>query len=560
VTWCMDLEEWSFIAGCRRTVLAVACVAAALSCKESPTEPLGPPSTLTVVAGDQQTAEVGTELAEPLAVKVTDSEGTPIPGQLVNFRVVSGNGSLLAGTALTNSRGIAYDRWTLGNSIAESQRVEARAIDPTSGAPLLSTVFQATARAGAAASISKVSGDPQATVGSGASPSPAVRVADRFGNPVAGVAVTFSVASGGGSVTGESPVTDSLGIATVGTWVAGPVAGEQRLTASAGQLAPVTFIASVAPAAPARLALIFPPQVQVKSSAPLRPDYPIVQLQDAHGNLVNQSGVVVSVAVASGDEAYLSQPTAETFAGAAHFSGLEIVGLPGARTLRFSSPGLEPVVSGEISVISGPPTRIEAISQYEGQRDSVGSLVQAPVVQLKDADGNPVSGWAVRFVIPDRGAVGDTLAFTDAAGFARARTWTLSTQPGLNTVIASTNGIGLTGRDTILSTPFYAVANPGGPANIQKLTGDNQSAQAGASVPVHPTVLVTDKYGNNVPSFSVVFTVTAGGGSVELPVSKTNDAGVAGPGNWVLGPSPGLNTLQAGATGAPPVVFTATGY
>jgi hypothetical protein len=47
---------------------------------------------------------------------------------------------------------------------------------------------------------------------------PAVQVADTFGNPVPGLTVTFSVLSGGGSVTGGSVQTDASGNATVGSW------------------------------------------------------------------------------------------------------------------------------------------------------------------------------------------------------------------------------------------------------------------------------------------------------------------------------------------------------
>jgi hypothetical protein len=77
-------------------------------------------------------------------------------------------------------------------------------------------------------------------------------VTDASGNPVSGIAVTFAVASGGGTATGTSRTTDASGVATVGSWTLGAALGANTLTATAtGQgLAgnPATFNATAAPA------------------------------------------------------------------------------------------------------------------------------------------------------------------------------------------------------------------------------------------------------------------------------------------------------------------------
>ena len=61
---------------------------------------------------------------------------------------------------------------------------------------------------------------------------PSVIVQDASGNPVSGVAVNFVVGSGGGSVTGNHPVSDASGVATVGSWTLGPTSGTNILVAS----------------------------------------------------------------------------------------------------------------------------------------------------------------------------------------------------------------------------------------------------------------------------------------------------------------------------------------
>ncbi len=75
---------------------------------------------------------------------------------------------------------------------------------------------------------------------------PSVKVVDLDANPVSGVAVTFAVASGGGSVTGGSTTSNASGVATVGDWTLGAAAGANTLTATSTGLAgsPLTFTAT----------------------------------------------------------------------------------------------------------------------------------------------------------------------------------------------------------------------------------------------------------------------------------------------------------------------------
>lgn len=75
---------------------------------------------------------------------------------------------------------------------------------------------------------------------------PSVKVTDADGIGVPDVQVIFAVTGGGGSLTGGTIVTNSSGIATVGSWTMGPAAGANTLTASSTGLtgSPVTFTAN----------------------------------------------------------------------------------------------------------------------------------------------------------------------------------------------------------------------------------------------------------------------------------------------------------------------------
>ena len=81
--------------------------------------------------------------------------------------------------------------------------------------------------------MSKNGGDGQTAVSGTALPvRPSVVLRDSGGSPIQGEAVTFSVASGGGSITGATQVTDQNGVATVGSWTLGTADGANALIAT----------------------------------------------------------------------------------------------------------------------------------------------------------------------------------------------------------------------------------------------------------------------------------------------------------------------------------------
>ncbi|HEX6057429.1 MAG TPA: Ig-like domain-containing protein, partial [Gemmatimonadaceae bacterium] len=175
-------------------VVLVAAGALLGACSDSSgTDDGGPPASMEVVGGNGQQGVVGEELVGPLVVKVTDDRGRPVRGQLVNWRVTAGGGSVFAGSALTNREGVAQERWTLGTVAGAAQRVEARAVDDVTGAALVFATFEATAEAGPATTLApSVEGPLAAPVGA-AIPTPiTARATDRFDNPVPGVVVTWT--------------------------------------------------------------------------------------------------------------------------------------------------------------------------------------------------------------------------------------------------------------------------------------------------------------------------------------------------------------------------------
>lgn len=102
----------------------------------------------TIIAGDQQQWLAGYELPDPIVVQATDSKGKPVKEALVNFRVTGGGGSVFAGSAITNDKGIAQDYWAIGPEPGENW-LEVRAVDPTTGEKHVYAEFMANGIPGA---------------------------------------------------------------------------------------------------------------------------------------------------------------------------------------------------------------------------------------------------------------------------------------------------------------------------------------------------------------------------------------------------------------------------
>jgi hypothetical protein len=339
-------------------VAAAATLLALAGCDENPTalRP-GAPAALLIVSGDEQQGTVNAELANPVVVRVTDENDQPVPGQIVNFRVTAGNGSVFAGAAITNAGGIAQERWTLGTVATEIQRLEVRAVDPATGAPLVFATFRATAVAGPAATIEMVEGDNAVTTaGTAVSVAPRVRVVDEFSNPVSGFAVMFAVASGGGAATGTTATTDASGLATVGSWRLGAV-GANTLTAAGAGLtgSPVTFSATATSGNYTISASVF--------DAPVGTQFVVTaQLTDGAGTPVPVAGRTVTWSNTGGAGSFESatsttnaQGTASvTFTVGTVFSGdVTVIG-----TDNLSATG-----SRSVSVSRGPPAKLYFVTQ-----------------------------------------------------------------------------------------------------------------------------------------------------------------------------------------------------
>ncbi|HEX2188613.1 MAG TPA: Ig-like domain-containing protein, partial [Longimicrobiaceae bacterium] len=481
----------------------------------------GAPSAMAVQAGDGLTATAGSAVATAPAVRITDASGNPVGGVGVTFAVASGGGSVTGPTATTDASGVAaVGSWTLGTTAG------ANTLTATAGA--LSTTFSATGTAGAAANIAKTAGDGlSAAVGTSIDTAPAVTVTDQYGNPIAGVSVTFA-ASGDGSVTGSPATTNASGVATVGSWTLATTAGANTLTATAGALS-TTFSATGTAGAAANIAKSAGDGLSAAVGTAIG-TAPSVTVTDQYGNPV--AGVSVTFA-ASGDGSVTGSPATTNASGVATLGSWTLATTAGANTLTATAGALTTTFSA--TGTAGAAANI-AKSAGDGLSATVGTATgTAPSVTVTDQYGNPVAGVSVTFAASGDGSVTASPATTNASGVATVGSWTLGTTAGANTLTATAGA---------LTTTFSATGTAGAAANIAKTAGDGLSAAVGTSIGTAPSVTVTDQYGNPVAGVSVTF-AASGDGSVTGSPATTNASGVATVGSWTLGTTAGANTLTA---------------
>lgn len=194
-------------------------------------------------------------------------------------------------------------------------------------------------------------------------------------------------------------------------------------------------------------------------------------------------------------------------------------------------------------------SRVELVSG-DTQSATVGTALPDPlIVRVTDGFGNPVEGVAVSWSAED-GSVDPASSLTGPNGQA-ATSWTLGSSTGSHSAAAVSPGVGGP------PVTFRATALAGGADRLVRVSGDDQSAAAGAELGAPLIVQLLDQAGNGIPNRAVTWVVATGGGTAEPGTSSTDDAGRAST-RWTLGPGGGLNTLNAVVSGVGVVGFGAT--
>lgn len=179
-------------------------------------------------------AQSGTVLTRQPVAQLLNDAGDPIPTPAVTVTasIASGTGILIGDAqVVTDATGAAaFTDLAIGGTVGNfTLELSAPALaEDTSALVALA--------AGPPTTFSISAGDGQSVnAGSVLPVDPQLTVSDDWGNGVSGIGVGFTVASGGGSLTGGNVVTDGNGNATLGSWTLGPLPDTNSLTATANR-------------------------------------------------------------------------------------------------------------------------------------------------------------------------------------------------------------------------------------------------------------------------------------------------------------------------------------
>ena len=483
-----------------------------------------------ITGGNNQSAPITQQLAQPLQVNVTDTTGAALPGASVTFTDDPTNGgTFLPGSvttimATTDASGNATATFVLGSTPA-TYSVNATV---TGTSVTLATPFSEVGT-NLPASIKVVaSTNGQTGVVSAALPLDlAAKVTDGGGNPLGGVQVDFAATLGSAGVLGSFPassaITGSDGIAHL-TFTLGAATGTYGATVTVHTNTGLTdtFTETAANATPTFLKIVSGTPQNGRAGAPLI-NALAVQVSDQIGNPFPNPSLTFTVTAPGGSLGTVSS-------GALAGTTIDIVGTSGGLGIvnftLSSTAGTNTVTAQGKGVALTPPsvtfTATGLISDSvtvvsgDNQTGNAGAVLTDPLVVVVKAGGTPVPGETVTFTPTapatkgsfDQGGV----YVTDALGQAHAR-FTLSTTVGTNTAQAAVAGVAGT-ANFINETGIAGVA-----FNIIPISGDFQSTQAGLAEPLPLVVEVVDVNGNAVANSPVTFAGPAGS---SLTVTSTN--------------------------------------
>lgn len=486
----------------------------------------GPPASITIVTGDNQTAKVNTTVAGIICVQLKDADNNVIPGYAVSYTVSGGGGVVSIPTENTDNTGTATlpaNNWKLGTLSGNNTLT----VNAGSG---LTVVFNATGTPDAPATITKQSGDAQSgVVNMNVAIVPSVLIKDSFGNAVAdGTSVKFMIASGGGTISGASAVTAN-GVAMVGSWKLGPTPGINTLTASCASLPVVTFSGTTAVGAPGSIIIVTgnsqSATVNTSVSAVL-----CVEIKDAAGNIV-PAGTAVQFTITSGGGSLTGANPSTDANGLATLGGWKLGTTAGTNTLSVTSGTAAPITFTATATPGGPAT-ITTISG-DNQTAPVTAILAIPVkVKITDSYSNPViAGIHVIFAInAGGGQITGGNATTDSTGVATLGSWALGSAVGENglTITCADAPVVLIHAQAVISTPpaFTSAA----------------SALPNPGFVAHPVAFSAASSGMNL-----TYSWTFGDGTSAAGANVSHAYAVAGTYDVVVSVSDGLNPVISAA-------------
>ena len=374
--------------------------------------------------------------------------------------------------------------------------------------------------AGPATTITATAGTPQSTRAGTAYPTPfGARTKDAVGNPVQGVAVSWSApvsgASGTFAANGSATTTDSGGIARSGIFTANTIAGSYTVIASLplGAASVAYSLTNTFGTAARIVTAAGSPQ-----NAPITRQYPApleAMVTDSSGNAVGGVSVTFRAPPSGPGGTFpgggMTALVATNPAGVASAPAFAANSIAGSYQVVATTEGVATAAIFELKNTAGVTGTVTA---HAGTPQS--TIVGAPFAaslsaMVTDSSGNPLQGTLVTFAAPSNGASGrfarglvDSIV-TDGAGLAIATTLVANTISGSFTILARVHGV---------STPAaFLLNNQPGPVDtfLVDAAGGGTIATQIAHIPFTIRVRANDEFGNVATSFAGTADISSNG-------------------------------------------------
>ncbi|MGE3524646.1 MAG: Ig-like domain-containing protein, partial [Gemmatimonadales bacterium] len=513
----------------------------------------GAEARLGILTQPPSTAASDAILSPAPVVRLEDTFGNPVGKSGVAVSVSLSGGGTLRGTATrsTNAQGQAtfsglsiqglVGSYTLNFSASGLTGVSSGSITLTPGAAAMlgiTTQPSTSAQSGVVFPIQ-----------------PVIQVQDSAGNPVAqaGVNVTASIATGGGTLNGTvtlaSNAQGSVGYTTLA--ISG-TSGPRTLLFSAAGLSPATSNpVTIGAGGGSKLAFIQQP-ANGTAGAALAPAV-TVAVQDANGNTVTSSTASVTLALGAnpGGATLGGTLTVSAVNGIATFSTLTLNRTGQGYTLAASSSGLTGTTSSGFDI--SPAAAAGLVFSVQPTSAVAGAVIVPPIqVTVQDAFGNTVTTATTAVTL----AVG-----TNPSGGALSGTKTVNAVAGVATfndlsIDKAGNGYTLTADDGAGGLPLVSSAGFNisvGSGNRLAFVVQPGNTTAGAAISPAVQVAVQDGSGNTVTGATDAITLAignnAGGGTLSGTLTVNAVNGIATFGNLSINRSGTGYTLNATAGG-----------
>jgi outer membrane autotransporter protein len=359
--------------------------------------------TLSIVSGDHQSGPPNQPLPSPLVVHAV-TNNNDASGVTINWSA-SGGATLSASSTITDGSGQSSVTVTnIGSSLGPVIVTATRADDPTATVQFTESIFAPT--------LTIVSGEGQSgLIGTAASATLDVELADGGGTPMVGQTVNWAVVSGSATLSSSTSTTDGSGYAPV-SFTYGSTAGPIVFRATAfGGVASVDMHAT---AVTANSLTKISGDAQSGAPGTTLPVPLTVQIQPPAGVTV-LSGVPINFTVISGS-ASVTVASVMTDASGQASTTVNLGLTPGPVSVLAQVSGGGPsatftetvtgtLVAGVLTIVSGDAQVIAPNS------------ASAPLVVLLKGNGNPLVGQTINWSTT-AGTLSATSTVTDASGHA----------------------------------------------------------------------------------------------------------------------------------------------